>query len=112
MSGDSSIEDKSVGDLLGAYQVVESPLAAALSCLCGLLLEPGGTSLGSAPQLGSIDQLGLPPRCSLLEPLMYALDSCYAPVQVGQCVLPSLVPVPCFWSSIYGCLSRDSQYIG
>jgi len=80
------------------HQVVESPLAAAPGCLGGLLLEPGGSFLGSPPQLGGIDPLGLSAGGPLLEPLMYALDSCYAPVQVGQRALASLVPVNSIWA--------------
>jgi len=86
--------------LLGAYQVVKSPLAAALSCLGGLLVEPDGSFLGSAPQLGRVDQLGLSAGGPLFEPLMYALDSGYAPVQVGQRALASLVPVNSIWAMV------------
>ncbi len=81
----------------GAHQVIESPLAAAPGCLGGLLLEPGDSLLGRPPQLGGIDQLGLSAGGPLLEPLMCALDSGYAPVQVGQCALASLVPVNGIW---------------
>ena len=83
--------------MLGAYQVVESPLAVASDCLGGLLLEPGGSFLGSAPQLGGIDQLGLSAEGSLRKLLVCALDSSDAPVQVGQCALALLMPVNSSW---------------
>jgi hypothetical protein len=84
-------------DSLGAHQVVESLLPDAAASKSYLLMEPGGSLLGSAPQLGGIDQLGLPSEGSLLKLLVYALDSPDAPVQVGQCALTLLVPVNSNW---------------
>jgi len=81
--------------LLGAHQVVELLLLTAADSLSCLLLEPSGNPLGSAAQLSSIDQLGLSAGGPLLELLLYALDSGYAPVQVSQCALALLMPLDC-----------------